>query len=245
MNRAYPSRINWENEPSISTPINDVNLNKMDSAIYIIDGRVVEFDTTKANQSDMLTAFTSITYNTSTGVFVFTKKNGTTVTVDLNIEKIPVSFSMDANGIITMTTADGTQYTADISTMIKDYTFTNSSTIDFTVTVDASGNKTVVANIINGSITADKLQPNFLADCEAAQTAAEAAQSAAEDAQSAAEDSAEDSEAWAKGTRNGVPVPPTDPAYENSAYHWAQEAAQYVGAAVITQVQWDAIEQII
>lgn len=75
MNRAYPSRINWENEPSISTPINDVNLNKMDSAIYIIDGRVVEFDTTKANQSDLLASLRSVSYNSTTGVFVLDRKS--------------------------------------------------------------------------------------------------------------------------------------------------------------------------
>ena len=30
MNKVYPSRINWENEDeSLNTPINDVNLNKI------------------------------------------------------------------------------------------------------------------------------------------------------------------------------------------------------------------------
>lgn len=36
------SRINWENEPSKETPINEDNLNKMDYALNEIDGRVVE-----------------------------------------------------------------------------------------------------------------------------------------------------------------------------------------------------------
>lgn len=42
--RCYPSRIVWENEPSIETPINENNLNLMDKAIYDIDGRVVEHE---------------------------------------------------------------------------------------------------------------------------------------------------------------------------------------------------------
>jgi hypothetical protein len=31
---AYPSRINWENEPSTASPLNETNLNKMDYALY-------------------------------------------------------------------------------------------------------------------------------------------------------------------------------------------------------------------
>ena len=88
----YPSRINWENEPSIASPINATNLNKMDYALYQHDQTLETWDVTKANQSDLLLSVKSIDYNTSTGVFVFTWQNGTTKTVDLNIEKIPVSF---------------------------------------------------------------------------------------------------------------------------------------------------------
>ncbi len=36
-----------------------------------------------------------------------------------------------------------------------------------------------------------------------------------------------DSEAWAVGERNGVPVLPTDPTYHNNAEYWAQIASQY------------------
>ena len=215
--RVYAQRISWENEPSINTPLNDVNLNKMDYALNQIDGTLATWDTTKADQSDLLLSVKTIDYDDETGVFIFTWQNGTTKTVDLNIEKIPVSFSMNAQGVITMTTDDGTTYTADVGALIKTYTFTDSSVIDFTVTTDASGNKTVTADIVDGSITGSKLQPNYLADCQAAQTGAETAQGLSED-------SAEDSEAWAVGERGGVPVPSTDPTYENNAKYWAQQA---------------------
>lgn len=215
--RVYAQRISWENEPSINTPLNDVNLNKMDYALNQIDGTLATWDTTKADQSDLLLSVKTIDYDDETGVFIFTWQNGTTKTVDLNIEKIPVSFSMSPQGVITMTTEDGTTYTADVGALIKTYTFTDSSVIDFTVTTDASGNKTVTADIVDGSITGSKLQPNYLADCQAAQTGAETAQGLSED-------SAEDSEAWAVGERGGVPVPSTDPTYENNAKYWAQQA---------------------
>ena len=214
----YPSRINWENEPNISTPLNATNLNKTDYALYSIDQTLAGWDTSKANQSDLLLCVKSIDFDDETGVFVFTWQNGTTKTIDLNIEKIPVSFSMDANGVITMTTDDGTTYTADVGALIKTYTFTDSTTIDFTVTTDASGNKTITADIIDGSITGSKLQPNYLADC---QTAATNSSNSA----NAAAGSKGDAEAWAVGTRGGVPVPSTDPAYNNNSYYWSQHGA--------------------
>ena len=224
MNKAY-SRVNWQNEPSISTPLNETNLNKMDSALDTIDNRVVTFDTSKANQSDLLQTVKSVTYNTETGVFVFTFWNNTTVTADLNIEKIPVSFSMDEYGVITMTTADGTTYTCDIASLIKLYTFNDSSEIDFTTTTDSSGNKTITASIINGSITGEKLQPNYLADCVSAKNGAESAESNAGQSARDASGSSLDSEAWAKGTRNGVPVSSDDPTYENNAKYYAEHGA--------------------
>ena len=33
----------------------------------------------------------------------------------------------------------------------------------------------------------------------------------------------EDAEAWANGTRNGVPVGSSDPAYHNNSYYWSQQ----------------------
>ena len=235
-------------------------------------------DTSKANVADLLTDVVNVAYNTTTGVWTFTRRNGTTVKFDQNIEKIPVSFSMSAAGVITMTTADGTQYTADIATLIKLYTFQDSSVIDFTTTTDGSGNKTITATIVAGSITDSMLQTNYLADITVqAQNAAASADDALASANNAnadalmaeshnhgntgirqdeatdnakyykeqAEQSELDAEAWAKGTRNGVPVTSSDPAYHNNAEYFKNEAAQYVGVLAITDVQWQAIELLI
>lgn len=184
MEKIY-TRINWENEPSTNTPLDEVDLNRMDYAIDVLDNRIVGFDITKANQSDLLQSVKNVTYNTTTGVFTFTFWDGHTLVADLNIEKIPVSFSMSPEGVITMVTTDGTRYTCDISTLIKQYTFTDSTEIDFQTT-ESSGNITVTAAIKNGSITGNKLQPNYLADCvTASQTATTAANTAQGDAETA------------------------------------------------------------
>ena len=62
MNKAHSNQ-NWQNKPSINTPLNETNLNKLDRAVDLIDDRVVGFDTSKANQTDMLLALRNITFD--------------------------------------------------------------------------------------------------------------------------------------------------------------------------------------
>lgn len=56
--------------------------------------------------------------------------------------------------------------------------------------------------------------------------AAAASATSASGSATSAEGSAEDAEAWAVGTRDGVTVPSTDPAYNNNSKYWAQHAVQ-------------------
>lgn len=234
MNKAHDASKNnwWRNLPDITTPITQDELNRLETTVDVMDDRVVGFDLSKANQSDLLQTIKTFTYNTETGVWVFTWWNGSTLTIDQNIEKIPVSFSMSPQGIITMTTSDGTQYTCDIATLIKTYSFLDSDTIDFTDTVDSDGNHTITADIKNGSITGEKLQPNYLADCVLAKQGAETAETNAETAETNALAHQYTSEAWAKGTKNDVPVTPIDAQYHDNAYYWAQQARAIVGDKV-------------
>lgn len=228
MQKTY-ARVIWENEPSTNTPLNEINLNRMDAALDVVDDRVVTFDTTKANQSDLLQSIKNITYNSTTGVFVFTWWNGTTLTADLNIEKIPVSFSMSPQGVITMKTADGTTYTCDISTLIKTYTFTSGDVVLFTTTTDSSGNKTITATIADGSITEEMLETNFLADCRLAVAQAESAARNSQDYAANSADFSLVSEGWAKGTQEGVPVEEDSPYYHDNSKYWKEQAEFIVG----------------
>jgi len=234
MQKAHDASKNdwWRNLPDITTPITQDELNRLETTVDVIDDRVVAFDLSKANQSDLLQSIRGITYNTETGVWVFTWWNGSTLTVDQNIEKIPVSFSMSPQGVITMTTEDGTQYTCDIATLIKTYSFLDSATIDFTDTVDSDGNHTITADIKDGSITGEKLQPNYLADCVLAKQGAESAEANAQTSEETALTHQYNAEAWAKGTKNNVPVTPTDAQYHDNAWYWAQQARAIVGDKV-------------
>lgn len=211
MEKVY-SRIEWENEPSINTPINATNLNKVDYAVNELDDRVILLDTTKANQSDLLLSVKEISFDKASGVFIFTWQNGTTLEVDLNVEKIPVSFSMSETGIITMKNEDGTEYTCNVAALIKAYLFNSSNQIAFTVSINDSGNYEVTATIVNGSITKAMLDPTILSTIEGYST--NASKSAAN-----ASDSATEAASYARGgttTREGED--------EDNARYYAEQA---------------------
>ena len=162
LNKVY-TRINWEDYPSENTDIDEINLNKMDSAIDALDNCIISQDALKVDKSAINGNIADWTMDEKTGVITITKYNGEKVIFDLNIEKIPVEFSMSDDGIITMTTEDGTQFTADIGSMIPVLTFEDSATIAVSVT-GTGKNKTYSFSIKTGSVTDAMLQPNYLAD---------------------------------------------------------------------------------
>lgn len=228
MNKAF-TNFTWRNEPRIDTPLNESNLNKINNGLNTVDDRVVAMDTSKANQSDLLKDIKTVTYNSTTGVWKFTHQNGTVDTFDQNIEKIPVSFSMSPDGIITMTTADGTTYTADIAALINIfYVFRSTNTIAFTTTIQPDGTKVVTANIVPGSITDSMIQPHYLADITVqAQSAQASANSALVSANNANADALL-SQSFAVGTSGVRPGEATDNSkyYKEQAGLSASDAAQ-------------------
>ena len=160
MKKLY-QRINWQNYPSDSTPLNESNLNKMDAAVDGIDDRVVTLDVTKLPVATANTMVKDVTFNESTGVFTITKLNGTKVTVNTALEKIATNFRFDhSTQKLILTLIDGTTQEVDLSALLTQYEFLNSSTIQFTI--DSSGK--VKASVVNGSITGDMLEPNYLAN---------------------------------------------------------------------------------
>ena len=162
VNKVY-SRINWKNYPNASTALNETNLNRMDKAIDDLDNRVIEQDSTKANQTTVNNMVKNWTMDETTGVITVEKQDGSKIMFDLNIEKIPVTFELSPSGILTMTTSDGTQFTANIGSMIPVLTFNESDQISVSV-IGSGVNKTYSFSIKDNSITENKLQPNFLAD---------------------------------------------------------------------------------
>lgn len=158
------TRIDWVNKKDgQTTPLGATNLNKMDAAISEMDKRIVELDAVKADKLTVNTMLADCEYDEETGIVKLTRKNGEQIIFDLNIEKIPVAFALSESGVLTMTTEDGTEWTADIGAMIPVLTFNNSDTVNVIVT-GSGKNKTYSFEVKDGSITEDKLRPDYLAE---------------------------------------------------------------------------------
>lgn len=206
MNKAY-SRINWENYPSDATPINKVNLNRLDSATDILDDRVITLDTTKATKTEVATLVSDVTFEESTGIITITKKNGSRVTIDTQLEKIAVNFDYNpTTEQIVLTLIDGTKQYIDLSALITQYEFLDTDTVAFFVGTDGK----VSAIVKEGSIEEKHLEPNYLAKIKVEVAKAETSQQAAaksetnakvsENAAKASETAAKTSETNAKSS---------------------------------------------
>ena len=175
MNKAY-GRIDWQNYPSDETPINESNLNKIDTATDEIDNRVITLDTTKATKAEVSTLVQDVEFKEKTGIITFTKKNGSKITIDTQIEKIAVNFSYNAGTQqIILTLIDGTKQYIDLAALITQYEFLDSDTVSFSI--DSTGK--VSAIVKEASIQEKHLQPNYLADIKVEVAKAQANQSAA------------------------------------------------------------------
>ena len=222
MQKAY-NRIIWHNKPDTRSPINESNLNRIDIGLDTVDDRVITLDTTKANQTDLLTCVASITFNPSTGILTITLQNGTSTTIDTGLSKLAVNFDYDDDPTsphyeqLVLEMKDGTYKYIDLSALINQFEFDNTTTVAFSIDSQTGH---ISAIVPDGSITESKLQPNFLADCRTEKTQAQAARAGAETAESNAEGFKEDAEAWANGEINGVPVPDTHPAHNNNAKYY-------------------------
>lgn len=175
MNKAHVP-INWENYPSDETPLNERNLNKMDSAIGIIDDNVVTLDATKATKTEVATLVADVTFEESTGIITITKKNGSKITIDTQMEKIAINFDYNpTTQQIILTLIDGTKQYIDLSALITQYEFLNSDTVAFYIDKDGK----VSAIVKEGSIEEKHLEPNYLAKIKVEVAKAESSQQAA------------------------------------------------------------------
>ena len=186
MNKIY-QRIDWENYPSSATPLNEDNLNKMDYAIDKLDDRIVTHETTKLNTATGNTLVKNVTFNEKTGVFTIEKLNGSKITINTALEKISTNFHFNpTTQKLVLTLIDGTVQEIDLSALITQYEFSESDTITFEI--DANGK--IKANILNGSITGEKLEPNYLADVTLESSKAQQSALDAQDSADSAEESA-------------------------------------------------------
>lgn len=215
MQKTY-SRINWENYPSEETPLNESNLNRMDFAIDEIDDRVIDLDTQKASVTVVDNLIASITVDDESGVITITKQNGAHVTIQTTLNKLAINFDYDYDTQeLLLYLNDGTVARVNLSTLIQNNEFANTSTINLSV----SPTGIVTASVADHSIGEDQLRTDYLAEIQLSEAHANQYQ---QDAQGFSFDS----EAWAKGTRASTPVTSGQDGFEdNSKYYKGRSEA--------------------
>lgn len=163
------SLIGYKNFPSEDTPLNETNMGAMDRAIEEHDNRIVALDAAKVDLTKANELVEEILWDESNGTLTVVKMNGSKAVIDTKLEKLAVNFNYNPQTQqLVITLDDGTAQNVDLSALITEYEFLDSDTIAFEI-VDGK----VKANVKNGSITEDKLQPNFLADIKVEVTKAE------------------------------------------------------------------------
>lgn len=218
------NRINWLNRPSTNTPLNATNLNAGDSAIDKLDDRIITLDTVKADMQVVNDMVADVSLNSNTGVITVTYKNGSHVDYDTNLEKIAVNFSYDyVNQRLVLTLSDGSKQYVDMSALITQYEFKDSTTIAFSV--DSTGK--ISASVKNGSITDAMLETGYLAKITAQATKAESMANSATTSSNSAYDNAKLSQSYAiggSGVRDGEDT-------DNSKYYSEQASKSATASA--------------
>ena len=213
MQKAY-NRINWENYPSEATALNETNLNRMDYGLNEVDNRVISLDTTKLDVNSANGLVQAVNINNQTGTITVTKMDGSTVSLETNLSKITTNWSYNRETQqIVLTQSDGTPAYIDLSYLIQQNEFTDTTTIAFSV---VSG--VVSANIKAHSITDEHLQTDYLADIRVAMSNAQSAASSADANKTL-------SESWAIGgtqTRTGEDT--------NNSKYFAEQSQAYRNA---------------
>lgn len=183
------SREYWENLPSEKTAINRNRLNNIEGGIDAIDDRVCALDTTKVDLTKANELVKEILWDESNGTLTVVKMNGSKAVIDTKLEKLAVNFKYDPESQqLVITLDDGTAQNVDLSALITQYEFLEGDEIAFEVTSDGK----VKPMIKGGSITEDKLQPNFLADIKVESAKATASAKSAKESETKAATSATD-----------------------------------------------------
>lgn len=82
-----------------------------------------------------------ISYNSQTGMFTITKKDGSVITIDTVIEKVPASMALkeesDGSVWLVVTNQDGSQTKTNVTSLIEDTVINSSDTINVSSSTDS------------------------------------------------------------------------------------------------------------
>lgn len=186
-------------------------------------------------------------YNESTGVFTFTRKDGSSVVIDTVIEKVPVSMALvnepDGSVSLVITNQDGSQTKTNVTSLIEDTVINSSDTVNATYVTDAVKKVTTYTLVIKpNSIGLSHIDSALTAkfeETQSAKTAAIQAKDNAVAAQNAAVIAKNNAEAYASNANtysSNASVSADESA--NSALEakgYAEQAASYKNSAELAK----------
>ena len=173
----------------------------------------------------------SVSLNANTGVFTFTREDGSYVTIDTVLEKVATNWQYDASTqSLVLTLADGTSQSVPLSAFITETEFNDSASVAFSVS-----DHTVTATVKAGGITDTMLSSALITQLQgyvsdASDSASDAAQSAtaAEGYKNTAGQKASDA---AASEANALQYKNAAEGYKNTASQKASDAAASETAA--------------
>lgn len=213
----------------------------LDSLKSIIDTKAVDA-TVMATYETIASAdshITGVSFNESTGVFTFTRQNGTTFTIDTLLEKIATNFTYDsANQRLVLTLKDGTVQYISLSDFITETEFIDSDDIDFNVAnhqvtaTITSRYKDELTELKNAAATSESNAATSESNAGTYADNASASATSASTSASSSSDSATLSQSYAKGGTGSREGEATD-----NAKYYKEQAATSVTSAYDYAVQ--------
>lgn len=162
----------WQNLPNMSTPINRTNLYHAEKGIKEADNRICQLDMKKADIELVNSLVKMVSLDSDTGILTVTLQNGSSYSYDLDIEKVVTNFTINDNNELVLTLADGTEKVIDLARFVY--------SVDSTATVSMKiQNRTITAEIVDGSVTMGKLDVAVQAEFRQYMVEAQAARDAA------------------------------------------------------------------
>ena len=154
--------------------------NALDNVVSDINNRYTKNEVDASIGSNTNSLIANAEYNESTGVFTFTRKDGSSVVIDTVIEKVPASMALvnesDGSVSLVVTNQDGSQTKTNVTSLIEDTVINSSDTINATSVTDAVKKVTTYTLVIKpNSIGLSHIDSALTAKFEETQSAKTAA----------------------------------------------------------------------
>lgn len=220
----------------------------LDNVVSDINNRYTKNEVDASIGSNTNSLIANAEYNESTGVFTFTRKDGSSVVIDTVIEKVPASMALvnesDGSVSLVITNQDGSQTKTNVTSLIEDTVINSSDTVNATYVTDAVKKVTTYTLVIKpNSIGLSHIDPALTTrfeEAQSAKTAAVEARSVAVAARNIALDAKDKAKTYASNA-NTYSVNSSVSADESAdsaleAKGYAEQAASYKNSAELAKV---------